>query len=98
MLHEATRPLPDEASGGFADVTSRGPCRLSALLLIFSEFMDKEWGEVQTEGGKGVNSGGSDLELPSHMIQKSGAIMTQETEAGTPQKAEVSLGQEIEEG
>ena len=66
--------------------------------IIFSEFMDKEWGEVQTEGGKGVNSGGSDQELPSHMIQKSGATMTQETEAGTPQKAEVSLGQEIEEG
>ena len=66
--------------------------------IIFSEFMDKEWGEVQTEGGKGVNSGGSDQELPSHMIQESGATMTQETEAGTPQKAEVSMGQEIEEG
>ena len=50
-------------------------------------------GEVQTEGGKGVNSGGSDQELPSHMIQESGANMTQETEAGTPQKAEVSMGQ-----
>ena len=56
--------------------------------IIFSEFMDKEWGEVQTEGGKGVNSGGSDQELPSHMIQESGATMTKETEAGTPQKAE----------
>ena len=60
--------------------------------------MDKEWGEVQTEGGKGVNSGGSDQKLPSHMIQESGATMTQETEAGMPQKAEVSMGQEIEEG
>ena len=60
--------------------------------------MDKEWGEVQTEGGKGVNSGGSDQELPSHMIQESGATMTKETEAGTPQKAEVSMGQEIGEG
>ena len=44
------------------------------------------------------NSGGSDQELPSHMIQEIGANMTQETEAGTPQKAEVSMGQEIEEG
>ena len=26
--------------------------------IIFSEFMDKEWGEAQTEGGEGVNSGG----------------------------------------
>ena len=66
--------------------------------ITFSEFMDKEWGGVQTEGGKGVNSGGSDQELPSHMIQESGATMTKETEAGTPQKAEVSMGQEIGEG
>ena len=50
------------------------------------------------QGGKGVNSGGSDQELPSHMIQESGATMTKETEAGTPQKAEVSMGQEIGEG
>ena len=55
--------------------------------IIFSEFMDKEWGEVQTEGGEGVNSGESDQELPSHMIQENGASMTQETEAGTTQKA-----------
>ena len=30
--------------------------------VIFSEFMDKEWGEVQTEGGKGGTSGGSGQE------------------------------------
>ena len=66
--------------------------------IIFSEFMDKEWGEVQTEGGEGVNSGESDQELPSHMIQENGASMTQETEAGKTLKAKVSMGQEIEEG
>ena len=32
--------------------------------IIFSEFMDKEWGEFQTEGGEGVNSEGSDQKLP----------------------------------
>ena len=44
-----------------------------------------------------MNSGESDQGLPSHMIQENGASRTQETEAGTTQKAEVSMGQEIEE-
>ena len=60
--------------------------------------MGKEWGKVQTEEGKGVKSEGSDQEVPCHMIQKIWASMTQETGAGTTQKAKVSMGQEIEEG
>ena len=43
--------------------------------------MNKEWGEVQTEGGKGVHSEGGDQEAPCHMIQPIGTSMTQQTEA-----------------
>ena len=66
--------------------------------IIFSEFMDKEWGKIQTEGRKGENSGGSDQELPSHMTREIGATITQETGAGTTQKAKERLEQEIGEG
>ena len=82
--------------------------------IIFSEFMDKEWGEVQTEGWKGVDSEGDDQEVPCDMIQPIGgrvtqpigasmtqligASMTQQTEAGMTQESETGMTQESESG
>ena len=82
--------------------------------IIFSEFMDKEWGEVQTEGWKGVDSEGDDQEVPCHMVQPIGgrvtqpigasmtqpigASMTQQTEAGMTQEGESGMTQESETG
>ena len=66
--------------------------------IIFSEFMDKEWGEVQTEGWKGVDSEGDDQEVPCHMIQPIGASMTQQIEAGMTQEGESGMTQESESG
>ena len=62
--------------------------------ILFSGFMDKEWGKVQTEEGKG---GGEVISNLCHMTKGCEATMSQETEAGAPQKAEVSMGQEIGE-
>jgi len=52
---------------------------------IFSGFMDKEWGKIQTEGrGKG-QGGKSDHQLPCHLIQPSESSKGQKNESGMSQ-------------